>query len=61
LIVEFFWTQVDSVTADIDAFGTKLTVVNLTDKVALYNFLSSFSGTHFVAPRTVEGSVTFRF
>jgi hypothetical protein len=43
------------------SIGTKLTVVNLTDKVALYNFLSSFSGTHFVSPRTVEGSVTFRF
>jgi len=39
----------------------KLTVVNLTNKVALYNFLSSFSGTHFVAPRTVQGSVSLQF
>jgi hypothetical protein len=31
------------------------------DKVALYNFLSSFSGTLFVAPRTIEGNVTLRF
>ncbi len=26
---------------------------NLTNKVALYNFLSTFSGTHFLEPRTV--------
>jgi len=28
-------------------------VANLTNKVALYNFLSTFSGTHFLQPRTV--------
>jgi len=43
------------------SLGTKVTVVNLLDKVALYNFLSSFSGTHFVTPRTVQGELTFRF
>jgi len=43
------------------SLGTKVTVVNLFDKVALYNFLSSFSGTHFVTPRTVQGELTFRF
>ena len=32
----------------------KFTVVNLTDQAALYNFLSTFSGTHWVAPRTYE-------
>jgi hypothetical protein len=32
------------------SLGAKLTVVNLMDKVALYNVLSSFSGTHFVTP-----------
>jgi hypothetical protein len=41
--------------------GAKLTVVNLTDKVALYNFLSSFSGTHFVTPRSIHGEITFHF
>jgi hypothetical protein len=41
--------------------GAKMTVVNLANKVALYNFLSSFSGTHFVAPRTLEGKITFHF
>jgi hypothetical protein len=39
----------------------RLSVVNLTNKVALYNFLSTFSGTHFVTPRAVQfqAGVTF--
>jgi hypothetical protein len=32
----------------------KMTVTNLTNKVALYNFLSTFSGTHFVTPRAYQ-------
>jgi hypothetical protein len=32
-------------------YKAQFTVTNLTDKVALYNFLSTFSGTHFVSPR----------
>ena len=32
----------------------RFTVTNLTNKVALYNFLSTFSGTHFVPPRTYQ-------
>jgi len=43
------------------SLGGKLTVVNLMNKVALYNFLSSFSGTHFVTPRTIEAQITFHF
>src|SRR5262249_15933737 len=43
------------------SLGGKLTVVNLLDKVALYNFLSSFSGTHFVTPRTVQAEITLHF
>jgi hypothetical protein len=39
----------------------KVTVTNLTDKVALYNFLSSFSGTHFVTPQSVQGELRIRF
>ena len=38
-----------------------ITAVNVTNKYALYNFLSTFSGTHFVSPRTVTGQVTFNF
>ncbi len=33
-------------------FTARFTAVNLTNKVALYNFLSTFSGTHFVEPRS---------
>src|SRR5207302_5584176 len=30
----------------------QFTAINLSNKVALYNFLSTFSGTHFVTPRS---------
>jgi hypothetical protein len=43
------------------SLGGKVTVVNLTNKVALYNFLSSFSGTHFVTPRAIQAEITFHF
>ena len=39
----------------------RFTIENLTNKVALYNFLSTFSGTHFVAPRTYQASVGYAF
>ncbi len=38
-----------------------LTVTNVTNKVALYNFLSTFSGTHFVPPRMITGQAVFNF
>ena len=31
----------------------KLSILNLTNEVALYNFLSTFSGTHFITPRSL--------
>jgi hypothetical protein len=39
----------------------RFSVINLTNKLALYNFLSTFSGTHFVAPRTFQGSLGLNF
>ena len=39
----------------------RLTVINLTNNYALYNFLSTFSGTHYVTPRAVTGEVGFHF
>ncbi|MFY9583287.1 MAG: hypothetical protein WAR21_02200, partial [Candidatus Acidiferrales bacterium] len=42
-------------------WSLKFTVINLTNKVALYNFLSTFSGTHFVTPRTYTGELGFHF
>jgi Carboxypeptidase regulatory-like domain len=42
-------------------WSVRFSVINLTNKVALYNFLSTFSGTHFVTPRTYTGEVGFHF
>jgi hypothetical protein len=49
----------DAAIGDDDIFHTdrlryrvQFTAVNLTNVVALYNFLSTFSGTHFVSPRS---------
>jgi hypothetical protein len=39
----------------------RLTVENLTNAVALYNFLSTFSGTHFVTPRTYMATLGWAF
>jgi hypothetical protein len=38
-------------------YRVQFTVVNLTNKEALYNFLSTFSGTHFVSPRAYTAEV----
>jgi len=42
-------------------WGARITAVNVTDKYALYNFLSTFSGTHYVTPRAITGQITFSF
>ncbi len=42
-------------------FGATLTAINVTNKYALYNFLSTFSGTHYVTPRTVTAELAFHF
>ena len=42
-------------------WSAQLTVINLTNKVSLYNFLSTFSGTHYVTPRTLTAQVGFNF
>jgi len=41
--------------------SARLTVINLGNKYALYNFLSTFSGTHYVTPRTVTAQLGFNF
>src|SRR5262245_39059103 len=38
-----------------------LEIANLNNKVALYNFLSTFSGTHFLQPRTLVARLGFSF
>lgn len=39
----------------------KLTLTNLTNEIALYNFLSTFSGTHFLPPRTYTAELSLHF
>src|SRR5712675_1294920 len=39
----------------------RFTVINLTNKTAVYNFLSTFSGTHFVTPRAYTAELGFHF
>jgi hypothetical protein len=42
-------------------WGARVTAVNVTNKDGLYNFLSTFSGTHYVTPRTVAGEISLHF
>jgi Carboxypeptidase regulatory-like domain/TonB-dependent Receptor Plug Domain len=42
-------------------WSLRFTVVNVTNKEALYNFLSTFSGTHFVSPRAYTAEIGFHF
>lgn len=48
-------------TSDKRTLSASLTIVNVGDKVALYNFLSTFSGTHYVTPRSITGEVAYHF
>jgi hypothetical protein len=38
-----------------------LTAVNIANKYAVYNFLSTFSGTHYVTPRSLTAQLGFHF
>ena len=42
-------------------WSLRLTAVNLTNREALYNFLSTFSGTHFVTPRAYTAELGLHF
>ena len=42
-------------------WSARFTVINVADKIALYNFLSTFSGTHYVTPRAMTGEIGFHF
>lgn len=39
----------------------ELTAINVANKYALYNYLSTFSGTHYVTPRAMSAKVTVHF
>jgi len=47
--------------SDKHKISVRFTVANLTNKDALYNFLSTFSGTHFLAPRNFSGQLGYSF
>lgn len=42
-------------------WSLQVTAVNLSNQVALYNFLSTFSGTHYVTPRALTAQLGFHF
>jgi hypothetical protein len=42
-------------------WSAQLTVINLANNYALYNWLSTFSGTHYVTPRAITGQIGFHF
>jgi hypothetical protein len=42
-------------------YTASVEIENLTNVVALYNFLSTFSGTHFLQPRSVVGKIGLTF
>jgi len=42
-------------------WSVHLAVINLINKEALYNFLSTLSGTHYVSPRTITATIEFHF
>ncbi len=42
-------------------WSLRFTVINLTNKTSVYNFLSTFSGTHFVTPRSETVELGFHF
>lgn len=48
-------------TETIHKVALRFTLSNITNRVALYNFLSTFSGTHFVPPRTSQVAITYSF
>jgi hypothetical protein len=46
---------------DKNRWSLRLTGVNITNKYALYNYLSTFSGTHYVTPRALTAELGFHF
>ena len=42
-------------------WSAQVTVINLANNYVLYNFLSTFSGTHYVTPRSITGQIGFHF
>jgi hypothetical protein len=46
---------------DHNRMSIQVTITNLANKVGIYNFLSTFSGTHFLPPRTWQLALGYAF
>jgi hypothetical protein len=57
LDLDYFWKYTHNGTR----YTAEFVIDNLTNKVAAYNFLSTFSGTHFLQPRTYIGKIGLAF
>ncbi len=44
-----------------EKLALRFTVTNLTSQVSLYNFESTFRGTHFVSPRAYSAELAYTF
>ena len=57
------WRSATTISSTATAYkwSARVTVINVANKYALYNFLSTFSGTHYVTPRAVTGEIGFHF
>jgi hypothetical protein len=55
------WRLVSTHTGDRYKWSAQVQVINLTNEDDLYNFLSTFSGVHYVTPRSISGQIGFRF
>jgi len=55
------WARTTSSTAIGIKRTLQFTVISLANTTALYNFLSTLSGTHYVSPRTETMELGFQF
>ena len=55
------WDMTTCFNGDKYKSSLRLTAINITNKYALYNFLSTFSGTHYVTPRALTAEIGFHF
>jgi hypothetical protein len=60
-VVDLSIGQEDLFRHEKQSLGVRLDLVNLANVDGLYNFLSTFSGTHFISPRSVTAQIRYTF
>ncbi len=60
-VLDLSFGKDDLWTHDRMRLGASIAVTNLGNVDGLYNFLSTFAGTHFLAPRTVQAGIRCNF